>query len=403
MNSVISLLAAILNSMWQAAIVAAAVWLALRAARRINAATRFAIWWAVLAVVLVLPSAPWAVSSAREWLRPVTIASARPTYPPPHGPVSAIELAPLVNLPKAGAANWAAWVAALWAILFLRRSAGLVRSYRQVCRLKRNSSLAAQALPHGRRSARVLLSAAVESPVAVGFAPPAVILPEALADRVSPQEMDHVLLHESAHLARWDDWTTLFAGLLGAAFGLHPVVWFVLRQIEVERELACDEWVVARTQSAKGYARSLARLYDLRFAHVLRDGLLASGMFSNRGGFANRVERLLYGSRDFTARVSLVRVGAICGALLGLAGVASVMPRWIVFAQTPRPAFEVASIKRNVVESGISGEAANAGRRVFTFAARPGGRLEVVNNAPANLIFNAYGIAPRSEEHTSDS
>src|SRR5690349_8984589 len=49
MNSVISLLAAILNSMWQAAIVAAAVWLALRAARRINAATRFAIWWAGMA------------------------------------------------------------------------------------------------------------------------------------------------------------------------------------------------------------------------------------------------------------------------------------------------------------------------------------------------------------------
>ena len=386
MNSVISLLAAILNSMWQAAIVAAAVWLALRAARRINAATRFAIWWAVLAVVLVLPAAPWAVSSAREWLRPVTIASARPTYPPPHGPVSAIELAPLVNLPKAGAANWAAWVAALWAILFLRRSAGLVRSYRQVCRLKRNSSLAAQALPHGRRSARVLLSAAVESPVAVGFAPPAVILPEALADRVSPQEMDHVLLHESAHLARWDDWTTLFAGLLGAAFGLHPVVWFVLRQIEVERELACDEWVVARTQSPKGYARSLARLYELRFGdqRILHDGALVSGMFSNRGGLCERVEWLLNGAREVTARVSPARVGTACVVLLVLATAASVMPRWIVLAQTPRPAFDVASIKRDLAETEGHG---------ITFAARPGGRLQVVNNATLNLICNAYGIA----------
>ena len=387
MNTVTSLVAAVLNSMWQAAIVAAAVWLALRTARRINAATRFAIWWAALAVVLVLPAAPWAVSSAREWLRPATIASARPRYAPPPGPVSAIELAPLLSVPETSARYWPAGVAALWALFLLRRSAGLLRSYLQVRRLKRNSSPSMELLPHSRRSSRVLLSSMVASPIAVGFAPPAVILPETLGDRLSRQEMDHVLLHESAHLARWDDWTTLFARVLGAAFAWHPVVWFVLRRIEVERELACDEWVVARTQSAKGYARSLARLYELRFGgqHILQDGALVSGMFSNRGGLCERVEWLLKGAREVTARVSPARVGAACLVLLALATAASVMPRWIVFAQTPRPAFDVAAIKRNLAET--NGHS-------MTFAARPGGRLQVVNNATSNLIYNAYGIAP---------
>ena len=40
-----------MNSLWEAALLAALVWLALRFAPRMNAATRFAIWWAALGVV----------------------------------------------------------------------------------------------------------------------------------------------------------------------------------------------------------------------------------------------------------------------------------------------------------------------------------------------------------------
>ena len=51
------ILEAVLNSLWQAAAVAAAVWLLLKLTPRINAATRYAVWWAVLAVVVLLPVA----------------------------------------------------------------------------------------------------------------------------------------------------------------------------------------------------------------------------------------------------------------------------------------------------------------------------------------------------------
>src|SRR6185295_9616845 len=54
MNSVIS---AILNSVWQAAGVAAVAWAILRFSPKMNAATRHAVWWAVLAAVIALPAA----------------------------------------------------------------------------------------------------------------------------------------------------------------------------------------------------------------------------------------------------------------------------------------------------------------------------------------------------------
>src|ERR1051326_3745933 len=169
MNGFVSFLSAVVNSMWQAALVAAAVWLALRRARQVNAATRFAIWWAVLAVVLVLPMAPWLLSSVRESLRPVTIASAKPLYPPPPGQVSVIDLTPLISIPESSARTWPVWVAAAWVMFFLHRFAQLLRSYVHLCRLKRNASASPELRSLSRRPAPILLSSAVDSPVAVGF------------------------------------------------------------------------------------------------------------------------------------------------------------------------------------------------------------------------------------------
>jgi hypothetical protein len=209
-----------------------------------------------------------------------------------------------------------------------------------------------------------------------------VILPDSLPAQLSRDELDHVLLHETAHLARWDDWTGLLTRVLDAALALHPVATWILRRIEIEREHSCDEWVVTRTESAKPYARSLMRLYELRFSRH-QAALLASGILTNGSRLGRRIEMLLSQRREFTARVSILRVGAICGVLLALAAVESLSPRWIGLAQAPKSAFDVASIKRHKEEGGG-----------FTFAARPGGRLTVVNNPISNVIGNAYGIAP---------
>src|SRR5215467_5706131 len=50
-------LSAVLNTLWLALAVAAVIWLALRLMPRVNAATRHAVWWAVLALVVLMPLA----------------------------------------------------------------------------------------------------------------------------------------------------------------------------------------------------------------------------------------------------------------------------------------------------------------------------------------------------------
>jgi bla regulator protein blaR1 len=155
-----------------------------------------------------------------------------------------------------------------------------------------------------------------------------------------------VLLHETAHLAGYDDWSNLLMRVLGGFVALHPVAVWILRRIEREREMVCDDWVVARTTAARPYAATLARLFELRWAR--RQEALAPGLFGRGTRVGDRIEMLLRRGRTFSPRAA--RGPVIAGtALLGTLLVAGAFaPNWIAFAQpAPRLSYEVASVKRN--------------------------------------------------------
>src|SRR6201999_358186 len=82
----VQILAAVLNSLWQAAIVATLVWLSLRFLPRmriyVNAATRYVIWWAALAVILLLPTAPRILETSHAAAQPISPATAAYLSPP---------------------------------------------------------------------------------------------------------------------------------------------------------------------------------------------------------------------------------------------------------------------------------------------------------------------------------
>jgi uncharacterized protein (TIGR03435 family) len=349
MTALLDLFAAALNSLWQAALLAMIVWLALRALpgvrARFNAATRYVIWWAVLGVVLVLPAGPGAIAWWHARSEPSLTMDMRPARPVPSFEI--FERPPVtVTVTSKRAAAWPYWILGLWWALCLYRLGQIARSYFYLRGVKRRASIAPRALPLIRRRATLLSSDEVRSPMAVGFLKPAVILPGGLTAQITPQELDHVLLHEAAHLARGDDWANLAARLLGAATALHPVAWWILRQIERERETACDDWVVARTGEARPYAASLARMFELRASRGEAGEALASGMLGGGSRIGERIELLLQRGRNFSGRSSAARVTAASLSLLALLAGASLAPRWIAFAET-RPEFEAASVRLN--------------------------------------------------------
>ncbi|HEY6343329.1 MAG TPA: M56 family metallopeptidase [Bryobacteraceae bacterium] len=362
MNSIVQILVGVLNSLWQAAIVAALVWLALKFARRrnlaINAATRYVVWWAALGVVLVLPAAPGALALWRTRSAHTTSSTAAPKAAQPVLPAANFDSPALITLREQRSTRWPFWVLGIWSAAFLYRLIEIARSYLYLRGVKRRAAISSQPLPEHKRSARLLLSGEVLSPMAVGFLRPAVILPETLPAEITGEEMHHVLLHEYAHLARLDDWSNLIAHVLGAVLVLHPPAWWILRQIGREREMACDDWVVARTGSARPYAASLARLSELRWSRrkQAQGEALASGILGGGSRLGERIELLLSGAN--TRDCGRVLGGCFAAGLVALAIAFGSTPRWIAFAQ--RVEFEVASIKPHqgpvtVYGLGISG------------------------------------------------
>ncbi len=226
-------------------------WAALRLAGWQNSGTRFAVWFAALVGIAALPMIGTAgVSGAGAKLA----------------------------LPE----SWAVVALAMWAavstVLLGRVGVGLW-SLRKLRRGSAAIGRAEQGMDplfetlekfSGGRNVVLLRSSHLRVPTAVGFFAPAVILPDWALRDLSGAELNAVVLHEVAHLRRRDDWTNLAQQVLKAVFFFHPAVWWIERKLTLEREMACDSFVLARTDNPHAYAECLVSLAEKSF---LRRGL----------------------------------------------------------------------------------------------------------------------------------
>ena len=101
----------------------------------------------------------------------------------------------------------------------------------------------------------VHLSPAVPTPLAAGGRA-GVLLPES-AEQWDDERRQVILLHEAAHLRRWDHMTLPLALALQALWWFHPLAWLAISRFRAAAEAACDEAVVAAGVSPTTYAEHL--------------------------------------------------------------------------------------------------------------------------------------------------
>ncbi|MFN2635756.1 MAG: M56 family metallopeptidase [Gemmatimonadaceae bacterium] len=96
-------------------------------------------------------------------------------------------------------------------------------------------------------------------PVTWGIVYPAVLLPQD-ADTWSEERRRFVLVHEMAHVKRFDALTQLLAQISIALFWFDPLVWVAAHRIRVEREHACDDYVLRDGTTPSLYAGELLEM-----------------------------------------------------------------------------------------------------------------------------------------------
>ena len=112
------------------------------------------------------------------------------------------------------------------------------------------------------RDVAVAVCERLAAPVLVGVVRPLILLPAAALGGWGPDQLEMVLLHELAHVRRWDNLVNLLQRLVESALFFHPAVWIVSGWVRREREHCCDAVVVARTGRARAYAETLLALAD---------------------------------------------------------------------------------------------------------------------------------------------
>lgn len=275
----------LLNCILEGIAIGLFAWITLHLIGRRNSSTRFAVWFSALLAIAALPILDVAASSAR-----------------------AGNAGSAITIPS----SWALDIFLVWAMVaalaLFRVGVGLwqLRKLRASCApidpatldpSLRETLQAFQTI----RPVTLCESRRVQVPTAIGFLKPLVVIPVWAMQELSTTEMNSILIHELAHLRRWDDWTNLAQQVLKALLFFHPAVWWIESKLALEREMACDDAVLDKIANPRGYAQCLVSIAEKSF---MRRGLALAQAAVNRVRQTSlRVSQILDANRPGATRV----------------------------------------------------------------------------------------------------
>lgn len=289
----------LLHFLWQGAVVGVFFGVALAAAGNASAQTRYRL---ALFFLLLLAAAPVATFI---WLSPhyaSGAAAATDTLP------TSVTILPATG--GASAADWAAriqpwlpWAVLIWAAGVTFMTGRLLIEWRNVQRLTR-VDVAPLTLAWQHRVQRLMASLGVRSvvravqstrvhvPMVVGWLRPIVLVPASALTGLTTWQLELILMHEFAHIRRYDHLVNLLQVVIETLLFYHPVVRWVSRVMRAEREHCCDDLVVACSGDALGYARALTELAGVQSLS------LQTSVSSDGGQLLVRIRRLVGARRE---------------------------------------------------------------------------------------------------------
>ena len=316
-----------LTAIWQGTAVALGLALCLRLAPRSPARHRFALWASGFGAVIALQVMPLISRLIPVHLQVID------------GSLAPIGVATAFH-PLQLSAAWGVAIAGMWLAASLYRATDLALHSLHLRKLWKAAvpvDIDPELLPRslGRLShpaIQICTTSELERPSVIGFFAPRILIPDWLFLRLTPGELDQIVLHETEHLRRRDDWTNLLQKFCLVLFPLNPGLAWIERRLCREREMACDDGVIGITRAPRAYAACLASLAERGLQR--RAGMLSLGAWHARPELVRRVHSILrrkHALRPFAARAVVGGVGCV---LLAGATVLARCPRLVAFEPT---------------------------------------------------------------------
>ena len=329
----------LLHSLWEGALISAALAAVLVAARSPRA--RYAV--ACLALLAML--AGFGVTLVR--VMPEAVRNRQTARTPALLVWNLAAGTDTSDSPASGVAAVVPWLAPCWMlgvwVFYLGQAAGWI----SVRRLRRRgvcsppeywrenlARLSAQL--QVSRPVLLLESCLADVPVVLGHFRPVILMPVGLLAGLPASQVEAILLHELAHIRRCDYAVNLLQRAVEGLLFYHPAVWWISRVIHTERENCCDDVVVELSGNAHEYALALAALEQNRCpSHE-------PAMAVTGGNLVNRIRRLLYPQGPASAWAPLL-AGVLALTTAGLAVAA-----WHSEPAPPDPAATAQRLKREL-------------------------------------------------------
>ena len=179
-----------------------------------------------------------------------------------------------------------------------------------------------------------------------GIVRPLILLPPAALAGWSPEQVEMALLHELAHVRRWDNLVNLIQRIVEAALFFQPAVWIVSGWVRREREHCCDRIVTGYIGRGSEYARALLALAETTSTPIIHGAYMARA----RNHLVDRVRSILT-PEDHTMRLSRSTVG-VATALLFVPVVLAAALAEKANSELPLPQTKTANRASNEAESG---------------------------------------------------
>lgn len=144
-----------------------------------------------------------------------------------------------------------------------------------------------------KKVVRLFESAMVKTPMVIGHLKPVILLPLGTISGLGSKQVESILAHELAHIARNDYLVNILQSIVEIFLFFNPAMWWISARIREERENCCDDIALQLTNDRLTLVKTLATLEEMRVSAPQA----AVAFAGKKGGLVGRIRRIVNSPR----------------------------------------------------------------------------------------------------------